>query len=40
MSQRGISKKRTPNKGMRYDDIHNSYGSPNCFRFEGIISAN
>ena len=25
---------------MRYDIIHNSYGSTNCIRFEGIISAN
>ena len=24
---------------MRYDIIHNSYGSTNCIRFEGIISA-
>ena len=35
------TKKRIPpDRGMRYDIIHNSYGSTNCIRFEGIISAN
>ena len=36
-----MKKKRIPtDRGMRYDIIHNSYGSTNCIRFEGIISAN
>jgi hypothetical protein len=33
-------KRIPPDRGMRYDIIHNSYGSTNCIRFEGIISAN
>lgn len=34
-----VNTKRCPNGGLKEEEIINSYGSTNCIRFEGMISA-